>query len=533
MPGMGERVFFASGRLMSPAARETALPSGLRTAAVALAQRWAGLLVFAVALLARLYDIAAKPYWMDEVTTLQRANRSLLELIADSLSHHHLPAYFVITSWLTPFGDDEGVMRLPSAVFGAAACWTLYRIGRKVGGPGEGRGIGLAAGLLLALSPMQVQYGQEARSYALLTWMIAVALHGLVSLALEPRRAALPWRHKAALRRNWAEYVFGTVAALNVLSVALFWVAAASLSALLIARGAGLDRRQFLRNWLLAHGVVAALSLPWFVAMYVLARGQMASGLDWVPALTPERLWSTLSVVYLHGISSLISFRLFPSGVPWFGPVVIVMAAAGVLALWRGRSGALAALALGAGLLPASLAAISLVHPVWMPRYVLWSAVPFFGLVGAGVAVLPRRLRIPAALAVGVLGAWNLAPYYDTETKPRWDLAAADLRADLRPGDLVLADDPAAIRMMNVYLKRTKDKLVRSQWTGDVGRAAAALAQGARVWAVQGTIGQADERTIEGFLDKISPLGEPAVRDVEGLDVVLLRFDPPGPPAPP
>ena len=513
----------ASGRFVFPGSRNAVSPLRLaRAARVAALSGWAGLLVFAVALLARLYDIAAKPYWMDEVTTLQRSNRSLLGLIGDSLAHHHMPAYFVLTSWLTPFGDNEGVMRLPSAVFGAAACWVLYRVGRKV----SGRGVGLAAGLLLALSPMQVQYGQEARSYALLTFLIAVALHGLVSLAMQPRRAALAWSDPRAPRADWAAYVFGTVGALNVLSVALFWVAAASLAALLIARGAALDRRQFLRNWLLAHAVVAALSLPWFVAMYVLARGHMASGLDWVPALTGQRLWSTLSVVYLHGISSLISFQLFPSGVPWFGVVVAAMAAAGVVVLWRRRRGALVALGLGAGLLPASLAAISLVHPVWMPRYVLWSAVPFFGLVGAGVAVLPARLRIPAALAVGALAAWNLAPYYDTETKPRWDLAAADLRADLRPGDVVLVDDPAAIRMMNVYLKRSRDKLTRQRWTGDVGQAVAALAGGARVWAVQGTIGQADERTIEGFLDKIAPLGDPTVRDVEGLDVLLLRFDP-------
>ncbi len=493
-----------------------------RAAGAALVDSWAGLLVLGVALLARLHDIAAKPYWLDEVTTLQRSSRSFLGLITDSLSHHHLPAYFVLTALLQPFGNDEGVMRLPSAVFGALACWVVWRIGRMAGG----RGAGLAGGLLLALSPMQVQYGQEARSYALLTLCIAIALHGLVALAMDPRRAALPWRDRRASRGDWAAYGFGTVAALNVLSVALFWVAAASLAALLIARSPGLDRRGFLRNWLAAHGIVAALSLPWFIAMYVLADGQMANGLDWVPALTRERLWSTLSVVYLHGISSLISFQLFPSGVPWFGAVVVALAAAGVLALWRRRGGVLAALGFGAVLLPVSLAAISLVHPVWMPRYVLWSAVPFFALTGVGVAVLPPRLRVVAALGLGALAGWNLAPYYDTETKPRWDLAAADLRADLRPGDTVLVDDPAAIRMMNVYLRRSADKLTRQRWTGDVGQAVAALSAGGRVWAVQGTIGQADERTIEGFLDKIAPLGQPTVRDVEGLDILLLRFDP-------
>ncbi len=474
-------------------------------------------------------------YWLDEITTLQRSSRSLLGLISDSLSHHHLPAYFLLTSWLQSFGDDgEGIMRLPSAVFGAASCWVLWRTGRLLGG----QGAGLAAGLLLALSPMQVQYGQEARSYALLTLLIAIALHGLVALAHDPCRAALPWRDRRAPRGDWAAYVLGTVGALNVLSVALFWVLAASLAALLIARSRELAepadaRRQFLRRWVWAHGIIAALSLPWFVAMWVAAKGQMASGLDWVPALTFERLWSTLAVVYLHGISSLISFQLFPSGVPWFGAVVLALAACGVLALWRRSGGVLAALLFGAALLPVSLAAISLVHPVWMPRYVLWSAVPFFALTGAGMVLLRPRLRVTVALGVGALAALNLLPYYNTETKPRWDLAAADLRADWRPADLVLVDDPAAIRMMNVYLRRSGNTLAPQHWVTDVRQATAALAAGSRVWAVQGRVGQADERTIEGFLDKIAPLGEPAVRDVEGLDVLVLRFDPPDSDSPP
>ncbi len=484
------------------------------------------LAVFVVGLLARLHGIAAKPYWMDEVTTVQRSMRPLTGLIADALSHHHLPGYFVLTSWLAPFGTGEAVMRLPSAVFGALACAVLCNAGRAVGGQGtRGLWAGLVAGLLMALSPMQVQYGQEARSYALLTCTIAIALRGLLALALDPARAARPWRAPGAHRLGWAAYVAGTVAALNVLSVALFWVAASSLAAACVALQAPGARRGIARNWLLAHAVVAALSLPWFVAMYVSVGGRLGAGLDWVPPLTLGRAWSTVSAVFLFRISSLISFRLYPESLPGFGLLVAAMAACGAVALWRGRRGALAVLLLGCAVLPASLAAISLVHPVWMPRYVLWSGVPFCLLAGLGAAMLPRPARIVAGCGLIGLAAANLAPYYAVETKPRWDLAAAELLRSMGQGDLVLVDDPQAVAMMNLYLARAGAALDPDQWTTDVAVAATALASAARVWAIQGAVGQADERTPDAFIARIAPLGAPASRVAEGLDVQLLRFD--------
>lgn len=477
--------------------------------------------VFLLALLARLHGIAAKPYWMDEVTTLLRSAKPLTRLVADSLRHHHLPSYFILTSWLAPFGTGEEVMRLPSAVFGAMACAVLCGAGRAVGGVGAG----LLAGLLLALSPMQVQYGQEARSYALLTCMVAIALRGLLDLALDPPRAALPLRAPGANRFGWAAYIGGTVAALNVLSVALFWVAAATLAALFIATQAGGAWRGLARNWLVAHAIIAALSLPWFVAMYWFVDGHIANGLDWVPPLTLGRAWSTISSVFLFRISSLISFRLFPESLPGFGALVVAAAALGGWTLWQRRRGVLAVLLLGCALLPASLAAISMVRPIWMPRYVLLSGVPFCLLAGLGVARLPERTRIAAAVVLAGLAAWNLGPYYKDETKPRWDLAAADLNAAMRQGDFVLVDDPQAVKMMNLYLARIGLPLSRSQWTTDVEVAAAALANDARVWAVQGTIGQADERNFDMFLARITGLGSPALQVPEGLDIQLLRFD--------
>jgi predicted membrane-bound mannosyltransferase len=478
--------------------------------------------VLATGLAARLYGIDAKPFWMDEITTLQRASLPLRQVIADSLSFHHLPAYFLVVSWLKLIGASEAVLRLPSAVFGALTGAVVCGIGRTL----AGLRAGVLAGLLVALSPLQVQYGQEARSYALVICLIAVALWGLVALAQDPGAAARPLRDPGAARGAWAAYGLGTLGALNVLGVALFWLLAATLASVAIGARRGLDRRQFLRNWLMVHGAIAPLSAPWFVAMYAATRSHLTEGLDWVPALSLGRLWSTIAAVYLMRHSSLISLRLLADGVPLLALPVAGLALLGLVRLWRRRT-AFAVMAIAWLTLPLGLLAISTALSLWLPRYVLWSAIPFFVLAGCGLAALPRHWQMPAAAAVVTAALANLVPYYDEETKPRWDLAAAELLAGLQENDLVLVDDPWAVKLMNVYLERSGADLLPGDWTDDRAAARARLDDGGQVWAVHGRVGQVDKESMAEFRDSLAPLGEPAAAIRAGAEVVVFRFAPP------
>jgi uncharacterized membrane protein len=484
------------------------------------------ILVCLVALFARLHGIDGKPYWMDEITTLRRSSLGLIDLVRDSLSFHHLPLYFVISSWFVPFGLDERVMRLPAAVFGATSCMALFLVGRSLGNWRSG----LASALLLALAPFQVQYGQEARSYTLVTTLILVGLWGLVLLARNPAAAALRWRTRGSLRAGWLLYGIGTALALDTLSVALFWFVAANLGAAVIASRAPDARKGFLRNWLLMQLMVLAAYLPFLAGMAILTKGDMGSGLDWVPPITASSAWTTLQTVYLMRISSLIAFRIFPSsldmlGVAWLGIIVAVLAAAGlVAALRRGLTGTILVIALLT--LPIGLAAASVVSSVWMPRYLLWSGPVFFLLAGLGLIRLPRHLQIPALLLLGMLGLVNLLPYYRTETKPLWNEAAAVLRHDYRPGDLVLTDDPGTINMMNVYLAREGHALGSADWTVDVATAAGRQAAGAKIWAVHGRVGQNDPYQLAGFLDRLAVLGPVSAVHPVGIDIMVLVFEP-------
>ncbi|TLU72635.1 hypothetical protein FE263_11385 [Lichenicoccus roseus] len=486
-----------------------------------------GLLVVLAGLVTRLYGLGDKPYWLDEVTTLHRSALPARAMIRDSLSFHHLPLYFLISGWFIPHGTDEATLRLPAALFGAVSCLLLFGLTRTLGG----RRAALGAGLLLALSPFQVQYGQEARSYTLVISFILLGLWALVVALREPSRAALPLHRAGSAWRAWLVYGLATTAALDTLSVALFWLAAGLIALLAAAWRDAAARRGLLVNVAIVHAAVLACYLPWIVAMHRLTKGDMGSGLDWVPPLNWERLWTTIQAVYLLRTTSLIAFHTFPDGVAWLGGMVCALALFG---LWRvpRRQPAMTAAKIALVTLPAGLLVASLVSSVWMPRYLAWSGPIFFLFAGLGLGCLPRNLSFGVLAVMIVAGVANLLPYYRLETKPLWNDAAMMLRGSLPADALLLTDDPGAIDMMNVRLQRLADPFPDELWTDDATRALQSLHDGHPVLAVHGRVGQADHTPLSAFLDMVAPLGAPCMTRTVGLDIIIEAFTPDGRPCP-
>jgi mannosyltransferase len=493
--------------------------------------------VFLVGLVARLYGIGNMPFWLDEVTTVQRSSLPFWSMVQNALAAHHLPSYFVITSLVGRYGLSESVLRVPSAIFGGASCAIVYLIGERLGGWRAG----LVAGLLLALSPLHVQYGQEARSYTFVIFMMAIGFLGLVELARDPRAASLPRRDPGVRLAPWAIYMLGTAGALQVLSIAFFWLISANCAAIAVLMDKTIDRRRFLLRWLGAQAVVLLLTLPWFGAMAVVTKGHMANATDWVPPISAHSFLSTLGSLYLMRVSRLISFHLFPEVIPGFGVFLLVFGLMGLAYLRprrtdtriptdivnaRAQSWTLfSTLAIAAVVPPLTILAISFFKPLWMPRYLIWSSVPFFVFVGLGVDFLPwSRWRNTATALLAVLALVNLVPYYHAETKPRWDLAALDLQLVMQPGDLILVPDRGPVAMMNFFLGREDQVIPDSAWTKDVFVAAEHLQDGGRVWAVSGKVGQADHTPTPSFEKVISPLGHPVETLEDGALITLTLY---------
>ena len=476
-----------------------------------------------LALALRLYGLGDKPFWLDELASLHRATISLPELFAQALHSKHYPSYFLLLWLVAKFGVSQFILRLPSAILGAVNAALVAAMGREAAGPRAGA----AAGLLMALSPFDVQYGQEARSYTLVTFLILVALFGLLRLARDPGGAALPLRSAKAPRLAWLAYGAGTASALCVLNVAVPWLLAANLGAIAIAWHAGAARRAFLRNWAIVQGVVLAVWLPWIIAVYIASKGTVLRGEDWSPPESLATIWSIIAPVYLHRISAFITFDLEPAAIPGLSLVIAVLAFVGAWRLRRAGS-VFAVIACAVLILPLLLLSVSLAAPVLAPRYFAWGAAPFFVLAGAGLAGLRGWRFAGSAAALGALCLVNLSPYYADETKPRWDLLAARLAAEAQPGDLVLLNDWHADYVLTAFAPRAGLDLARIKLSWSAAKLVPP--PGHDVFVVFGRTGQGEMQSPEAYLATLSTLGTPVSEERIGRYIVLWRFHEPAPP---
>src|SRR4051812_31060210 len=129
--------------------------------------RVALLLVLVLAAYLRLRHISADSLWFDESASVTIAQFPWPDLLpAIRRSENTPPLYYALLKvWIAAFDASELSVRLPSAIFGIASVWFVYRLGARL----IGRWTGVLAALFMAVSSYQIFYSQEARSYALMT----------------------------------------------------------------------------------------------------------------------------------------------------------------------------------------------------------------------------------------------------------------------------------------------------------------------------------------------------------------------------
>jgi mannosyltransferase len=235
--------------------------------------------------------------------------------------------------------------------------------------------------------------------------------------------------------------------------------------------------------------------------------------------------------VYLMRMSAVVKFDLLHTAVPILGAMVALAGCVGLFRMRHRLEGRV--LLLGVIVLPVLILAISLFKSMLLPRYILWSAVPFFVLVGLGAAALPRRALPVAVAALVLMGAVNLGPVYRVETKPRWDMAAATLAANVRPGDTVFTADPNAPTMLTVLQPKSGTPIeANALVTSQLDQAVARWKQGGRIWAVNGRSALGQREELAAFKSRMAALGTPAVEIPQGKEITILMFPAPDEPAP-
>lgn len=135
--------------------------------------RWIVLGLVVVATLIRARGLSASNLWLDEANSWQVATDSWAGLFTNVLRSPLGPLYFVLLKiWIVAFGSSVLALRSLSLVASVALIPVTYLLGARL----LSRPAALLACGLLALSPLELYFAQEARMYMLVSLLGAACV---------------------------------------------------------------------------------------------------------------------------------------------------------------------------------------------------------------------------------------------------------------------------------------------------------------------------------------------------------------------
>lgn len=344
----------------------------------------------------------------DELVTWDMVNRNTGQILAtlQNVDAVHGMYYMLMHLWVGIFGDSVFSLRLPTALAVAGSASVVSLIGDRL----FGYRAGILAGILFAIVPAVSRYGQEARSYALVIFAVALATLLLLRAVDAPRSR---WR--------WAAYSL-TLAVVGLLHLIALSVVLAH--ACVLAAYARQNRSLWWKSGLALLAVAACVA-----PVALLGRSQVQRQLYWVPEPDAWALLSIMRDVFASALcaGALIALALLarsPRKAPLFlcgtwalvPPVIVWLASHGEVSYFR-------------------------------PVYVLFTLPAWALLAGAGLAGASRSRKstavLLAALAVLTLSDQKQMrqPFEHDAPVPLDYAAAADvIKQRHQPGDAVVYD---------------------------------------------------------------------------------------------
>lgn len=438
----------------------------------------------------------AKGMWLDETFSVWMASHKLADLLQWAASTDQQPPlyYLLLHYWMALIGNTPYDTRLLSALIGTGTIPIIYLIGKRI----SGAVLGLAAAVILAFSPFHIYYAQETRMDTLLAFNAAVAMYALVRLLTDPR-AARPigsqfrevfhaWRTpepvepereddlhgpKPARAQNnprargfrprrlpiqsietdlaWTAWIVFSAATLFSHNTGVLFLLAANLlvfGLMLFQRlkktGGGLAfQSPSPGNWLKAQVGILMVWSPWILP-FIQQAGRVYQRF-WIPQPTLEDVIQALK-------SFLNASGPIPSNLAtaiWI--LYALVAGLGLVYFRKKISQFFFLVALFIIPLLGELI-ISVWRPIFWDRTLIWTTIPLYLILAAGVAFL--KFRFPVFMALGFLATINLfsiGDYYRFEPREDWRTAARVVAGFAEENDLILFNTNLAVIPFDYY----------------------------------------------------------------------------------
>ncbi|HLD50866.1 hypothetical protein A3K34_03010 [candidate division WWE3 bacterium RIFOXYC1_FULL_40_10] len=131
-------------------------------------------LILFLALALRMRGLATRDVWYDEALSVQQASRGWVQIYKEVAT----PTHYYFVKLFSIFGRNTFTLGLPSVMFGVSSVYLLFLIAKKLGGDE----VGLSAALLLAVSPMAVEFSQQILHYSYFMFFTLLVIYYLIRL---------------------------------------------------------------------------------------------------------------------------------------------------------------------------------------------------------------------------------------------------------------------------------------------------------------------------------------------------------------
>lgn len=354
----------------------------------------------------RIVSLGSESLWYDETFTAWLTRLDLPQMFQAIRGDVHPPLWYVI-EWVTTrlFGQSEIALRLPATILSIISVLLLWRIALALG---MDKRTAYIAGLLAAVMPMGIYYGQESRMYALLSCCVLLMLWG-------------------ALRGNWVVFALAGAGAVYTQNLALVYVGCIGLAVLLGKWG---QWREMLKP-LLALGFIGLAWSLW-LPVFIEQSQQVKSGF-WVPPLTIGAwLFPFPTMIMGVRLPQVLQLHVYAVAI---GLTVISLI---VCRQWLYRDSGLLVLSVAIGM-PLALGLISLLwRSIYLPRALLPSAMALLLLWAYTLLHLsPPNRRVAWATVIPMLGVALIAHYYPASKRESVPDMVAPVVRGWEPNDVI------------------------------------------------------------------------------------------------
>lgn len=391
--------------------------------------------------LLRLNELASQSLWVDEGVSVWVASKNIPTLLLWlAKGDVHPPLYFILLHFWMMIDDSVYWIRLLSVIPSVLTMPLVYGLGTRL----HSRAAGFLSALLLAISPFNVYFAQEARMYSLLGLTATAASYCLV------------WGLQSSKTTAWVCYAFAAAGTLYTQQVGGLAVVITHGVILLTyyLRGRRVGARGL---YALAAGVIAWL--PWFAVMlYQVSRGAV----PWIANPSPRELSQLLLSFTSHLLPDpihLSSVTIPLSSISLAAVLVYLgLASLGILSLRHQRGQMLIASFFLVGPVVVELNA-GLLQPVFIDRTLISVGIVYVLLLAAGLIWLMKRtlgrpVAVSAFAALLLLNLVSLDNIYNHYEKEKWNSAASYVAKQGRQGDIVVFNGNSSQLPFDYYYSR-------------------------------------------------------------------------------